>query len=164
MFKQIEGYPKYSINEKGEVKSSISGKILKPRTAGKGYLCYNLYGENGPSNKYIHRLVAKAFLPNPNNLPFVDHIDGDKQNNHLSNLRWTTNYQNLKYYGFDKLKRHSIEGVGVGVMAVNGDVTLKFETKSDLLRHFGYKTNQTRVKIGEPYSHGKLKGFTIYHL
>ena len=72
--------------------------------------------------------------------------------------------QNLKYYGFDKLKRHSIESVGVGVMAVNGDVTLKFETKSDLLRHFGYKTNQTRVKIGEPYSHGKLKGFTIYHL
>ena len=164
LFKQIKDYPKYSVNEKGEVKNVTTGKTLKTRTAGKGYLCYNLYNESGNTNKYIHRLVAETFLPNPNNLPFVDHIDGNKKNNSLTNLRWVSNYQNLNYYGFDKLKQFSVDSVGVGVLATNGDVTLKFKTKSDLLRHFGYKTIRTRVKIGEPYLHGKLKGFTVYYL
>ena len=164
MFVQIKDYPNYSINENGECKSTYVAKVLKPRTAGKGYLCYQLRNEYGKKNKYIHRLVAETFIPNPNNLPQVDHIDENKTNNHVSNLRWVTNYQNLKYYGFDKPTEHSIEGVGVGVVAIKGDTRLEFRTKTDLLYHFGYETNRTRVKIGLPYKYGKMKGFTVYYL
>ena len=164
MFVQIKEYPNYFINENGECKSTYVSKTLKPRTAGKGYLCYQLRNEHGKKNEYIHRLVAKTFIPNPHNLPQVDHIDKDKTNNHVSNLRWVTNYQNLKHYGFDKLTEHSIEGVGVGVVAVKDDIRLEFRTKTDLLYHFGYKTNRTKVKIGEPYKFGKMKGFTVYYL
>jgi len=46
----------------------------------------------------VHRLVAKAFIPNPDNLPLVDHIDNNSTNNHVSNLRWVTNQQNMNYY------------------------------------------------------------------
>lgn len=164
MFIQIKDYPNYFINEKGQCKSNYVSKLLKPRTAGKGYLCYQLRNKYGIKNKYIHRLVAETFIPNPDNLPFVDHIDGDKTNNKVSNLRWVTNFQNLKYYGFEKLANFSIESVGVGVVAIKDDIRLEFKTKTDLLYHFGYKTNKTRVKIGQPYKYGKLKGFTIYYL
>lgn len=164
MFKKINNYPKYSINTKGEVKNNSTNRILKPRTAGKGYYCYNLYNETGNTNKYIHRLVAETFIPNPHNLPMVDHIDGDKSNNIIDNLRWVTNYQNLKHYGFDKLKEHSIVGVGVGVVAIKGEIRLEFRTKTDLLYHFGYETNRTRVKIGEVHNHGKMKGYTVHYL
>ena len=78
MFITIAEYPNYSINEFGEVKSIYVSKKLKPRTAGRGYYCYQLRNENGVKNEYIHRLVAKTFIPNPENLPQGDHIDGDK--------------------------------------------------------------------------------------
>ena len=164
MFVQIKDYPNYFINENGECKSNHVSKPIKPRTAGKGYLCYQLRNQNGGKNKYIHRLVAETFIPNPDNLPIVDHIDGNKKNNHVSNLRWVTNFQNLKYYGFDKLANFSKDSVGVGVVAIKDDIRLEFKTKTDLLYHFGYETNRTRVKIGEPYQHGKLKGYTVYFL
>lgn len=164
MFVQIKDYPDYSINKRGEVKSTYVSKMLKPRNAGKGYFCYQLRNEHGKKNKYIHRLVAETFIPNLHNLPMVDHIDGDKSNNNVDNLRWVTNFQNLKYYGFDKLIEHSIQGVGVGVVAVKDDTRLEFRTKSELLRHFGYENVQTRVKIGEVYNYGKMKGFIVYYL
>ena len=164
MFKTIKEYPNYSINAKGECKNNTTGRKLTPRSAGKGYRVYGLRKNGKPLNHYVHRLVAEHFIPNPNNLPFVDHIDGNKTNNSIENLRWVTNYQNLEHYGFDKLANFSIDTVGVPVVAVKGNNRIEFKTKTDLLYHFGYKTNRTHVKIGEVYNHGKLKGWTIYNL
>lgn len=164
MFIPIKDYPNYSINEYGEVQNMSTMKILKPRTAGRGYYCYQLRNEYGAKNEYIHRLVAKTFIPNPHNLPQVDHIDGDKSNNHVSNLKWVTNYENAHSFGYYSRLEHATESVGIKVVAVKGDTRLEFKTKSELLRYFGYKTNQTKVKINEVYHYGKLKGFTVYYL
>lgn len=164
MFVQIKDYPNYSIDENGVCKSTHVSKLLKPRTAGKGYYCYQLRNEHGAKNVYIHRLVAMAFIPNPENLPQVDHIDGDKSNNHVSNLRWVTNRTNMFSAGYDQRNEHMIESVGIKVIAVNGDTKLEFNSKSDMLRHFGYANIQTRVKLGEEYHYGKMKGFTVYTL
>lgn len=164
MFVQIKDYPNYFINKNGECKSTYVSKMLKPRTAGRGYFCYQLRNEHCKKNEYIHRLVAKTFIPNPHNLPQVDHIDGDKSNNHVDNLRWVTGFQNMKHYGIDNITENSVQSVGIGVVAVKGDTRLEFRTKSELLRHFDYKTVRTRVKIGEIYHHGKMKGYTVYYL
>ena len=164
MFVPIKEYPNYSINEKGEVKSIYVSKMLKPRTAGRGYFCYQLRNENGVKNEYIHRLVAKTFIPNPNNLPQVDHIDGDRSNNHVSNLRWVSNYTNMHAFGYENRVELSANAVGVKVVAINGNTRKEFKNKSELLRHFGYESNCTRVKIGEEYHYGKLKGFTIFYV
>ena len=164
MFVPIKEYPNYSINEHGEVKSIYVSKMLKPRTSGRGYFCYQLRNENGVKNEYIHRLVAKTFIPNPNNLPQVDHIDGNRSNNHVSNLRWVSNYANMHAFGYEKRVELSADAVGIKVVAVNGNTRIEFKNKSELLRHFGYRNNCTRVKIGEEYHYGKLKGFTIFYV
>ena len=67
-------------------------QLLLPHDNGNGYLAYLIDGKH----RYIHRLVAQAFIPNPDNKEQVDHIDGNKSNNHLDNLRWTTRSENLR--------------------------------------------------------------------
>lgn len=83
MFKQIPNYENFLINEEGVVKAP-DGHILSQNDNGKGYRTVSLNRQS----KYVHRLVAQTFLPNPDNLPCVDHIDTDKSNNNVSNLRW----------------------------------------------------------------------------
>ena len=68
---------------------------LKPRIAGHGYLMVDLHGDKGLKKKYVHRIVAEAFIPNPNGLPQVNHKDEDKTNNVVENLEWCTASYNM---------------------------------------------------------------------
>lgn len=96
MDKAIENYPEYTINELGEVKHN--GKIIKPCDNGRGYLKVFVVTPDGRKSIRIHRLVAEAFLPNPDGLPVVNHIDGNKYNNRASNLEWVTHQQNTAHW------------------------------------------------------------------
>lgn len=74
------------------------GRWLKPRPIKTGYLRANLYcGDGTAIDRYIHRLVAESFLSNPLNLPEVNHKDGDKTNNHVSNLEWVSSSDNKRH-------------------------------------------------------------------
>ena len=72
----------------------LCGKILKQRKNHKGYPVVYLSKYGKQSTRVVHRLVAKAFIPNPNNLPQVNHKDGNKENNNVCNLEWCTNSEN----------------------------------------------------------------------
>jgi|JI7StandDraft_1071085.scaffolds.fasta_scaffold310156_1 hypothetical protein len=98
----------YSLPKKNYSKVMHNGIILKTRV--NRYVCFTL----PPNNCHkVHRWVAKAFVPNPFNKPYVDHIDGDKLNNMADNLRWCTTRENLNY---DNVKRNTKTGVK-GVIA-----------------------------------------------
>lgn len=70
------------------------GTIKKPQLDSKGYLRVQIYVGGKPVTEKVHRLVARHFIPNPDNKPQVNHIDGDKTNNYIENLEWVTNKEN----------------------------------------------------------------------
>lgn len=108
IWKDISGYEGlYQVSNLGRVRSfdryvrngtsnrNIKrGKILKPCVTRDGYLQLNLIKDKKKKVSTIHRLVAKAFIENPENKPCVNHIDGNKQNNNVTNLEWVTYSEN----------------------------------------------------------------------
>ena len=93
--KDYEGL--YAITRDGNVWSYRNNKFLKPRLNKGDYHQVNLCKNGKGKNFLIHRLVAKAFIPNPNNLPEVNHKDEDKSNNCVENLEWMSKIDNINY-------------------------------------------------------------------
>jgi hypothetical protein len=117
-WKQIEGFENYDISTTGIVRSYLKRKrrtkgngyeflkmnepqaYLKYGTSGFGYYYVNLYDNDGqPHAIYIHKCVAETFIPNPLNHYIVDHIDRNKTNNNINNLRWCNHSQNTENRG-----------------------------------------------------------------
>ena len=92
--KRIEGYENYLISQDGKVYNEKRNKEVKTNKNSIGYLRVNLSNKGKRKQLLVHRLVANAFIPNPNNKPEVNHIDGDKENNNVVNLEWTTRSEN----------------------------------------------------------------------
>lgn len=102
--KHYEGL--YQVSNFGRVKSLgrwkdnhskkqwVEEKYLIQRNNGRGYLAVDLNKNNKTKREYVHRLVALTFIPNPEHKPQVDHIDTDRQNNRVENLRWVTQREN----------------------------------------------------------------------
>lgn len=102
IWRKIEGFEKYEVSNLGRVRSlnyrkTKETKILKLCKDKKGYLKVNLYKSSKHSSKRVHRLVATAFIPNLDNKTQVNHIDGNKQNNTVSNLEWCTCSENNQH-------------------------------------------------------------------
>lgn len=87
----------YLIYEDGTVESLLTGKKITKRVGPKGYYQINLCINGKCKTFMFHRLIASAFIENPNNLPCVNHIDGNKLNNELSNLEWVTHKENSQH-------------------------------------------------------------------
>lgn len=105
IWKPIDKYDGYYVSNFGRIKSykidKINGKLMKPYRDTKGYLQIDisLDGRKRENRVHllVHRLVATAFIPNPDNLPQVNHKDENKENNHVDNLEWCTNEYNCNY-------------------------------------------------------------------
>jgi len=97
--REIAGFPGYYVYEDGCVWSSIKGKgrFIAPALHYKGYVRVSLVGPEGRRTRFVHRLVALAFLPNPDGKAEVNHLDGNKENNHVSNLQWATHQENVQH-------------------------------------------------------------------
>lgn len=110
-WKNIKGYETfYKISNLGRVKSlaktitrkdgevkNLSEKIIKPFLTKKGYKQIVLTKDGAKKKHYIHRLVAQAFIPNPNNLPEVNHINENKLDNDVVNLEWLSKIDNMRH-------------------------------------------------------------------
>lgn len=120
IWKDIAGYEGlYQISNKGRVKSlnrlvkdttkdrvqKIRGRILKYCDNGKGYKMVYLNKNRERKNYYVHRLVAETFIPNPKQLPEVNHKDLNKANNKISNLEWITELDNKRHYRMTEIAK-----------------------------------------------------------
>ena len=95
-YRKVLGWP-YSVSDDGKIRSDRTGHILKPAVSNAGYLRVHFCVNGNGKNASIHRLVAEAFVPNPNMKPEVNHIDGNKLNNRAENLEWVTGAENKKH-------------------------------------------------------------------
>ena len=111
VFRSIDGYDNYAISSFGRVKNTKTGKILKGSVNGQGYLVVCLCEDGVKKTHLLHRLVACAFLENPNDKEFVDHIDNNPQNNHISNLRFATNKENQQNSKLSSNNTSTVKGV-----------------------------------------------------
>ena len=92
--KEIEIAPNYAVDVDGKIYNRKTGNALKQRLNRDGYSVVELWKENKKTVYTVHRFVAKAFIPNPDNRPCVNHKDGNKANNKVENLEWVTYSQN----------------------------------------------------------------------
>ena len=107
-WKKIKGYEDYVISDQGRVYSYKRSIFLKPGKNGHGYLFVILH-KNGANKHYLHRLVALAFIENPENKRTVNHMDGCKTNNFIHNLEWATDSENTQH-SFDNGLQKAIKG------------------------------------------------------
>ena len=98
MKKNIKNYEHYEIYEDGRVFNLKTKKFLKGSLGENGYLYYRLSKDNKKKMFYAHRLVAETFLDNKQNLPIVNHKDGNKLNNNVSNLEWVNYSDNTRHW------------------------------------------------------------------
>lgn len=97
-WRMIPGFgDKYLVSSAGMVKNGKTGQVLKPILKNDGYLAVHLSHKNKAQMVFIHRLVAEAFIPNPQNLPVVNHIDGNKANPSVENLEWVSFSENSNH-------------------------------------------------------------------
>ena len=157
--KEIRGFEgRYSVNEEGDVFSHISGRKLKPGLSGGGYYLVDLAGKS----RLVHRLVAEAFLPDFLDKPQVNHIDGDKLNNHVSNLEMATAKENAAHAYKTGLKV-SVKGENHGRAKLSAEdvisiksLLLKGETNISIAKKFGISTTViSYIKSGKIWRHIK---------
>jgi hypothetical protein len=142
IFKKIIGYEEiYEISNLGNVNSLRTNKLIKQHIGLNGYKTVALRKNSDdpkPKNYYVHRLLALTFIENKSNYPVVDHIDGNKLNNNLSNLRWSSYSENVKN-GHLTNKNYNNKKKEVYKMDINDNIIDKYDSIKDAKMKNNYK-------------------------
>ena len=157
-WKDIDGYNgRYQVSNYGNVYDKLKdknvGTFLRTAKKGKKYIYTYLYGsKDNNKNIGIHRLVAMAFIPNPQNKPQVNHIDGDSLNNHVSNLEWVTAKEN-SFHSIFILKNSNhykmyADKRKIKVCQID-KTTMKIVNRFDSITEASLKTNSSQSHIKE---------------
>lgn len=110
IYKDIAGFEDiYEVSNLGNVRNKTTGKLLKQHKVSE-YLLVKLYSNGIGKNYLVHRLVAETFIPNPDNKPEVDHVDENKLNNNVDNLRWVNHQENIDHSLSKPVNQYTLDG------------------------------------------------------
>lgn len=129
-WKTIPFNTNYEVSNLGRIKNKKTSHVLKEKDNGHGYKIVSLYNHAIRKVWYIHRVVAITFIPNPLNKPEVNHIDGNKGNNKISNLEWCTTSENGKHaykIGLKKITKKMIDNSRKQIMLINDNPEKRME-------------------------------------
>jgi hypothetical protein len=132
------------ITKDGKVIQNGMERKLNPRKA-DGYVVTSINNKL----RYVHRLVAEKYLPNPHNLPVINHKDGNTSNNHVDNLEWTTKRKNCEHARLNGLSETKLQGIK----------DLTFDEYIEMKKL--YKEGTTKTKLGELFNRDRR---TIYDI
>jgi len=185
IWKDILGYEGlYQISNLGRVKNLerkvkcqnheriVKEKILK-QSKGKKYQQVTLSKKCKSSTKTVHRLVAQAFIPNPNNLAEVNHIDANTKNNCVDNLEWCTRYENMQHakenglikapkreknHWYNKFGKDHIRSKKITQLSKNDEIIKEWDSLADVKRDLGiFQSNISKCLKGERKTAGGYK-------
>ncbi len=157
-WRDIKGYEGlYQVSNEGNVRSLKKGIILKAANVNNGYLAVQLWDNGIPKMKLIHRLVAEAFIPNPDNLPQVNHKNEDKALNIVENLEWCSAKYNMNY-GTAISRRVDKQSRQVEQLdSVTGELIRRWESTNECGRNGYTQSSVSQCCNGKRKQH---KGYT----
>lgn len=157
-WRDINGFETYQVSQFGSVRRkarkvksvvpqhkgfrTLSEKMCAITDNGRGYKLVSFKIDGVRRNHYVHRLVADAFIPNHENLPQVNHIDGDKSNNHVENLEWVTNQRN---------RDHAADNNLISFGEHNGLAKLSIADVLAIKEELSHNPHVNKTKLGERY-------------
>lgn len=162
IWKDIKDYEGiYQVSNLGRVMRVTTGRVLKPLKHIKGYYRVDLSRNSVTSHQSIHRLVAQAFIPNPENKPQVNHIDEDKTNNSVDNLEWMTTKENNNH-GTRNERLSRTQSIPIIATNIKTGESKQFYGISECARQLGlFQSNITKVLKGKYKQTG---GYTFKYL
>ena len=165
IWKTIDGFSKYQVSSYGRVRCIKRSRgshyreweypiILKQKLCKKGYCVIGIVGDNGKKkSRRVHRLVGSCFIKNPNNLPQINHINGDKELNTIENLEWISNTENMRHSYKIGLRVESSKG------EKNGRSLLKEE---DIIYIYNNPDRKNIAELAKKYDVDKSTITSIY--
>jgi hypothetical protein len=156
--KQIEGYPGYAITPFGDVFSFKSSKYLKQTKGKNGYLQVSLCADGKQKKVEVHLLVARTFIPNPDNKEIVNHKDGNKHNPKVCNLEWVTRKENTAHALQTGLRKRQCAIERAVIIVTPENEKQVFINMKDASLYFGKNRNWVfdRIKKSSTFYHGDI--------
>lgn len=140
MWKPIKDFENYEVSDAGEVRNVKFNRLLTPSPSAGGYMRVQLRKDKQSYQRYVHRLVAEAFLEGEGE---VNHLNGNRADNRAENLEWTSHQKNIQH-SYNVLNRTPVRGrVGVRVEYTTGEVKT-FDTIKECANYFGVDVTTIR--------------------
>lgn len=151
-FKPAVGYDGYLISDYGRVYSCKTNKFLTQAPNAKGYNRVELCVNGKAKNVSVHRLVAEAFIDNPDNLPIINHKDEEKQNNRADNLEWCTYLYNANYGHCQNKKAERKKRPILQLSKATGEIVRRFDSLKEAEKNGYHHSNVSACCCGRKKS------------
>lgn len=153
-WRDIDGFPLYEVSNTGQVRRKA--QVLRPGAIPTGHLTVGLCkGSGKPKSMYVHRLVALAFLENPDGKRVVNHKNGKPSDNRLDNLEWSTYSENIRH-GYRSNGRRVPTEVRVVAVNLDGEMVMSFRSMADAAKLMGVTNHAIRSAVQR---RGTCKGY-----